>query len=342
MTPPKNILIVRTDRIGDLVLTLPIAGLIKKHFPESKVTFLIDSYTIPIIKNHPDIDEYIVYEKSKELLRLIKDKNFDTAILVHPTFYLAKLLYSAKIPVRISSGYRWYSFLFTDKIFEHRKYGTKHELEHNVELLTPLGIKENINRENVAFNIHPDSKAIQHVTQKLKFHDFSPSRKTIIIHPGSRGSAIDLPENKFKELISSLAQLLKYNIILTGSNSEIELCERLAIGNNAINLSGKFSLEELIALISISDLFVANSTGPLHIAAALGKPVVGFYPPVPALSATRWGPYTNKKALFIPDMPCKDKCTKDECIKLNCMNSIETQNVLESITEIMKKREGKF
>ena len=136
---------------------------------------------------------------------------------------------------------------------------------------------------------------------------------------------------------------MKYNIILTGSNSEIELCERLAIGNNAINLSGKFSLEELIALISISDLFVANSTGPLHIAAALGKPVVGFYPPVPALSATRWGPYTNKKALFIPDdMPCKDKCTKDECIKLNCMNSIETQNVLESITEIMKKREGKF
>jgi heptosyltransferase-3 len=336
MIPPKNILIVRTDKIGDLVLTIPLAGLIKKNFPECKVTFLIASYTAPIIKNHPDIDEYIVYQNNKDVLRRIKEKNFDTAILVHPIFNLAKMLFNAKIPVRISTAFRWYSFFFTDKIFEHRKYGTKHELEHNVELLTPLGIKENINRENVLFNIQPGSKAIQQVANTLKSHNFSPALKTVIIHPGSRGSAIDLPEHKFKELISALAQQLKYNIILTGSNSEIELCERLAVGNNVINLSGKFSLEELIALISISDLFVANSTGPLHIAAALGKHVVGFYPPVPALSATRWGPYTNKKALFIPEMPCGDKCTKDECLKLNCMNSIEIENILQSITEMLK------
>ena len=336
MISPKNILIVRTDRIGDLVLTVPLAGLLKKHFPESKVTFLIASYTAPIIQNHPFIDEYIIFENNKDILHEITAKNFDTAILVHPTFTLAKLLFKSKIPVRISTGFRWYSFLFTNKIFEHRKYGTKHELEHNVDLLKPLGINEKINTENVAFNIQPNPKAIQKVTNTLNLYNYSNSRKTIIIHPGSRGSAIDLPENRFKELISNLAQQLNYNIILTGSKSEIKLCERLANGNNVINLSGKLSLEELIALISIGDLFIANSTGPLHIAAALGKFVVGFYPPVPALSATRWGPYTNNKVLFIPDVPCSNSCTKNECLKLNCMSLINMNNVLESVNEILQ------
>ena len=92
---PKNILIVRTDRIGDLVLTLPLAGLIKKHYPNSKISFLVRDYTKSIVNNHPFIDEVIVLKEVDgktslfDNLNIIKAKKFDTCIVVHPTFVLA-------------------------------------------------------------------------------------------------------------------------------------------------------------------------------------------------------------------------------------------------------------
>ena len=338
MNSPLNILIIRTDRIGDLVLTVPLAGLIKRKFPASKVTFLVADYSAPLLHNHPDIDNVLIYnENSGQLLESIKFSNFDIAILVHPTFELAKLIYRAKIPRRISTGYRWYSFLFTDKILEHRKYGTKHELEHNVKLLAPLGITRNIKPGNVQFNIQPDLKTVQKVTEILNEENFNPSKKTIILHPGSRGSAIDLPEKSFGRLIGLLARKLGVNIILTGSNSEVDLCERVKTAEGIINTAGKFNLGELIALISEADLLIANSTGPIHIAAALGKFCVGFYPPVPALSSVRWAPYTENKKLFTPNVGCGNNCSKKECLKIKCMEQIDIEEVAESVIDIINK-----
>ncbi len=338
MNKLKKILIIRTDRIGDLVLTIPLAGIIKKRFPSSEVHFLIADYTLPLLKNHPDIESLIIYTKnSGELLNKIKDRNFDVAILVHPTFELARLIYNSKIPIRISTGYRWYSFLFTDKVYEHRKHGEKHELELNVNLLKPLGINETVTKKSVSFNIQRELKAIQKVDTTLAETSFDNKKQTVIIHPGSRGSAIDLPETKFAELINLLARELSINIILTGSKDETKLCERLSSGNNAINLAGKFNLSELIALIGKADVLIANSTGPIHIAAALGKYCVGFYPPVPALSAKRWSPYTEKATLFIPNVACKNQCTKKECLTLKCMENIDVKEVATTIQNILKK-----
>ena len=335
MKRPANILIIRTDRIGDLVLTVPLAGIIKKHYPESRVSFLVADYTAPLLQNHPDIEDVLRYTNNfKAQLDLVKSKNFDAAILVHPTFELAKLIYKAKIPIRISTGYRWYSFLFTDKVYEHRKYGTKHELEHNVNLLAPLGIKENITPASVHYNIQTDFNSLQKVDEVLESENFDRSKKSIIVHPGSRGSAIDLPESKFKQLIELLARQLNVNIILTGSDSEIDLCKRLSAAG-AINLAGRFNLSGLIALISRSDLLIANSTGPIHIAAALGKACVGFYPPVPALSSVRWAPYTEKRKIFTPDVECGNKCTKKECLKIKCMEKINIQEVAQSVIDII-------
>ena len=103
--------------------------------------------------------------------------------------------------------------------------------------------------------------------------------------------------------------------------------------NNFINLAGKFDLSQLIAVINKSDLLIANSTGPIHIAAALGKNVIGFYPKIAACSPNRWGPYTNKKNIFMPEITCSN-CTKKQCEKLNCMNSININEVFEAAKKI--------
>jgi ADP-heptose:LPS heptosyltransferase len=159
-------------------------------------------------------------------------------------------------------------------------------------------------------------------------------KKIIIVHPGSGGSAIDLPLEKFSELVKSLSLLNEVNIIITGNEDEKNICSTISSNTNAIDLSGKFNLSEIICLIRLSEIFISNSTGPIHIAAALGKSTVGFYPKIRACSPERWGPYTRKKVIFTPEIECND-CTREQCERLNCMNSIDIDNVTKEVTKLI-------
>jgi len=160
----KNILIVRTDRIGDVVLSLPMAEIIKKHYTYCKVSFLVRDYTKEILSNNPSIDETIILQEKNGKIKLsanckeISSKNFDACIVVNPTFVVALILFFSGIKLRIGTGYRWYSFLFNSKVFEHRKYAEKHELEFNVNMLQKIGIKENVNEKNVQYHLSVDIK----------------------------------------------------------------------------------------------------------------------------------------------------------------------------------------
>ncbi len=339
MTPPKNILIVRTDRIGDVVLTLPLASIIKKHFPNSKVTFLLRDYTKPLAANNPCIDDIITLKtengkfKVAENITQLKNK-YDTCIVAFPTFTLALILFLSRIKTRIGTGYRWYSFLFNKKIYEHRKFGERHELEYNIRLLKQIGVDENVNEGNVEFNLHPSQKSVQKIKDEFTLIGFDESKKIIIVHPGSGGSAVDLPISKLRTLVERMAHELDCGILITGSENEKELCNSLVVNEKTKNVAGKFNLDELIALIDRSDLLIANSTGPIHIGAALGKNIIGFYPKIAACSPKRWGPYTNKKIIFSPNIDCKN-CKREQCEKLNCMDTISIDDVFVSVKNFL-------
>ena len=341
MIYPKNLLIVRTDRIGDVVLALPMAEIIKKYYPECKVTFLVKNYTESLVKNHPFIDEILVLKENNGKvnfygnIKQISENKFDYSIIVYPTFLISLIIFFSGIKQRIGTGYRWYSFLFNRRIFIHRQFAEKHELEFNIELLKQINIYESITRENISFNlqINPDSERF--VDKIFSENEIDKNKPIIIVHPGSGGSAEDLPVGKFKELLNMLDSGLNAQIILTGSKSEFDLCEELKISHAIKNFAGQFDLAQLIALINNSDIFISNSTGPLHIAAALGKYVVGFYPKILACSAQRWGPYSKKSLVFVPEIHCEN-CTKQQCEKLHCMDSIDMKNVFVKINNLYK------
>ena len=338
MIKPKNLLIVRTDRIGDVVLSLPLAELIKKHYPDCKITFLVRDYTKDIVQNHPYIDDIILLkeENGKILIRQnihpIAKKNFDSAVIVYPTLQTSLIIYLSKIKNRIGTGYRWYSFLFNHKIYEHRKYAEKHELEFNVSLLKKFGIDEQVTKQNVNFNLHPNEEDIKKVRGQLINENIDFTKPIIIIHPGSGGSAVDLPIEKFGELISLISSKLDVEIILTGSKEEKQLCDSLVINKSIKNFAGIFNLAELIALINFCDIFIANSTGPIHIAASLDKYIIGFYPKILACSPKRWGPYNKKSVVFSPKLSCND-CTREQCERLSCMNTIEVTDVFLEVSK---------
>lgn len=339
ITEPKSILIVRTDRIGDLVLTLPLAGLIKKQYPSCKVSFLVREYTKNIVSNHPSIDDVIVFKENNgkvslfDNLNTIKSKKFDTCIVVYPTFVLSLIMFLSGIKNRIGTGYRWYSFLFNQKVYEHRKNAERHELEFNVNLLEKLNIKNNVDESNVSYDLKVNQSSLSNVDKILADEKIDSSKQIIIIHPGSGGSSVDLPLNKFEELVKKLDDD-NYQIILTGNKKEAEFCVKIKSSSKAKNFAGKFNLDDLTALISKSVMFISNSTGPIHIAAALEKFTVGFYPKIVSCSKERWAPYTNKKLVYEPNIDCKN-CTREQCEKLNCMDSIDITKVYNDIKNVL-------
>jgi len=337
----RNILIVRTDRIGDVVLTLPLARLIKKHYPNSKVTFLVRDYTKSILNNHPFIDDTIILKEKDgnvvffDNLATISSHKFDVCIVVYPNFITSLLVFLSGIKKRVGTGYRWYSFLFNEKLFEHRKYAQKHELEYNVNLLKKLDIEEDISIENVKYDLIVENSLLKKIQTQLTEIDIDLQKQFIVVHPGSKGSSMDLPIAKFKELVKKLSDD-NLTILLTGSTAEVEICNQLVINDKVKNLAGKFNLDELIALISKADVFISNSTGPMHIAAALGKITVGFYPKIVSCSKERWGPYTANKLVYVPQIDCNN-CTREQCEKLDCMNSIDMNIVFKDIKNILVK-----
>ena len=345
MDKPSNILIVRTDRIGDLILTLPAARIIKKHYPECRVTFLVRDYTRELALNNPYIDEVITLTETGGKFdffanyNIIRKKNFDAAVTVYPRFSLALLLFMAGIKKRAGTGYRWYSFLFNKKIYEHRRYGDKHELVHNINLLKSIGIEETVTEKDVVYGLSPSEENRIKAAEALAEMGIAPDRPMVIFHPGSRGSSVDLPAAKMKELIKKTSEETGANVLLTGNNEEKEFCAGFALNENIYNACGRFNLGELTAVIEKARLLIANSTGPLHIAAALGINVIGFFPKIQGLSPARWAPFTEKRNIFVPPINCTG-CSRKQCEELDCMNHIDTELVFETIRSIILKQEN--
>jgi ADP-heptose:LPS heptosyltransferase len=341
----RKFLIVRTDRIGDVILTLPLAHVIKKHFPDAHITMLIREYTSDLVMDNPNIDNIFYYDRGGEeipffkLLHQLRQARFDVVLHTHPRARLAFLTWLALIPIRVGTGYRLYSLLFNRKYYEHRRKGSYHELEYNLHLLRAIGLSyEDQNFQPVL----PIPESAMKQAEKLFYENGIVEKdRLIILHPGSKGSSRDWDSRNFGILGKYLAELPDVKVAITGNGGELELVRSVAeiVGHKSIQICNKISLREFGALAARASVFVANSTGPIHIAAAVGTFVVGFYPQIPHLSAARWGPYTHKRKIFTPEdkpLDCK-KCFSKKDNSCECMNSIEVADVFNFIKSILQE-----
>jgi ADP-heptose:LPS heptosyltransferase len=334
----RRILIVRTDRIGDVILTLPMARALKKHSPSVRVAFLIQRYTSEIVEGDPDVDRAIYLDQGGRnvsffrLASALRSERFDMVFHTHPMFRLALVTRLAGIPLRVGTGYRWYSFLFNRKVYEHRKDARKHELEYNLRLLEEVGCPVDYGAVAPSLEVRPET--LDSVRTLLGGLGLSPAERIVIIHPGSGGSARDWSPKSFGLLARRLALLPDVRVLVTGTGNEERIVREVVdlSGGRALPVVDLLNVREYTALAKLAALFIANSTGPLHIAAAAGTTVIGLYPQVTPLSATRWGPYTERKTIFSPAGKPADcaRCVSSKSASCECMDSITVEEVYRS------------
>ncbi len=337
--PIKNILVIRPDRLGDVILTLPVVRNLKESFPEASITYLCTEYTAQILESYSLISDLIIYDREKEhrgfkkilnLAHQLRERNFDLAIHLLPRYPLALATYLAQIKYAVGTGFRWYSFLFTHRQYDHRKYNLYHEADYNLRLLKKIGIDSTYNPDVYSYFNFPGTliDSVQKIITE-KFND----RPFIILHPGSGGSSIDWPLMNFTHLIKLLNQWGKYDVGVTGVAAEKEFLVPLyQAGVKFVDLVGALNLNELAVFLRKTDLFISNSTGPLHLAVAMGARVLGFYPNSPGVGSGRWGPIGYPASSCLTPVIDKTKPLTDPIN--NDMEKITPEMAMDRIKEI--------
>jgi heptosyltransferase-3 len=255
---PKHIVISRTDSIGDVALTLPLVGILKKKFPNTKISFLGNTYTKPVIESCEHVDEIWEWAELQKLnqqeqINFLKSKKIDVFIHVFPRKEIAKLAKKAKITHRIGTSHRFFHLLTCNhRPGFTRKNSDLHEAQLNTKLLSPLGITKDYSLPELA-HLAAFQK-IQPLPSQLKSL-LSTDKKNIILHPKSQGSAREWALENYLEIAAELDPT-KYNIFFTGTEKEGLLFRNFIPKKpNVFDLTGKMNLYELIAFIKACRCF---------------------------------------------------------------------------------------
>ena len=323
----KNILVVRNDRLGDLVLALPAATVLKRRYPEAKVTYLVSKNTAALIPFAQDIDEALTDPGKDvfELAGMLRAYRFDAVVLLHPTLRLAAALRLAGIPVRAGTAYRWYSLLFNRRVKQHRKQNAKHEMEYNLDL-----VYQGLGFQPAAGERYPAPVLTVPVELKEQLAR-EYSRDFTLIHPGCSGSSKPWPLESFAKLADGIQKAGGRAVISLGPQ-ELGLKASLKKHLMAdVGWAENLPLKDLAALISLAKVLVTNNTGPLHVAAAVGTKVIGLY--CPTCQLKRWGPYGEGHSVIRPPAGSCQKCSGQECPEYDCMEKITVEEVLAKVTE---------
>jgi len=287
MHPPRSIAVIRTDRIGDMVLTLPMFTALRRRFPSAKLVLCTRRYVQALVQDVDVIDHVVYVDDGPSALRDgLRPHDVDTAFFPRPNLHEVWDAMRAGVRRRIGSAYRWYSPLFTHRVRDHRSDAAHHEAEYNVRMITSA-----FGGEMPQVDLVP--------LRRTTHHDVQPP--LVIIHPGSGGSARDWPTERFGELARAL-HARGATIVVTGIAAERAVCDVVMHAcPQAIDRCGQLDLGAMIDLCAGASLLCANSTGVLHVAAACGTPVLGFYPRTPSMSRHRWGPYTKRAIVLESD-----------------------------------------
>lgn len=312
----NRVIIARTDSIGDVILTLPMAGAMKMQQPNCEVLFIGRNYTRPVIESCVQVDQFISWDdltsrSDREAIDYLKQLQADAIYFALPNKKLARLCSKANIPIRVGVSRRWFHWVYCNfrPGFSRRK-SDLHEAQLNLKLMVDHWKKStyHLGEINELCELSPQALLTPALKSLLK-----DNKQIVLLHPKSQGSAKEWPLEKFQALAHQLVHQ-NFKVLITGTEPEGKLIRnQFEFNDDIIDVTGKMSLDVFITLIDHSYGLVAASTGPLHIAATLGKKAIGLYSPLRPIHPGRWAPIGTQAQAIVSPNPLPSNITlKDD------------------------------
>jgi ADP-heptose:LPS heptosyltransferase len=296
-----RVLIVRNDKLGDFMLSYPAYALLKLNNPDCEVHVLVPHYTYEMAKTCPWIDNILIdpgpsapLREQLQLLRLLKLAQYDAMITLFSTTRVAVFGLLARIKWRLAPATKAAQYLYPNRIKQRRSRSEKPEYQYNMDLVRYYLSKQGLSniKEPTPPFLQFDPLTIQQLRNTFCHeHGLPENHLLIFIHPGSGGSAVNLSNAQYHLLASKLALTNNISLVITAGPNEDEKATALANSLNEFSVSVYHSTKGLLNFarhIALCDIFVSGSTGPLHIAGALDRPTVAFYPRRRSATPLRW------------------------------------------------------
>jgi ADP-heptose:LPS heptosyltransferase len=305
----QKLLVVRNDKLGDFMLAWPALAFLKTAVPSPHVSVLVPRYTAPLARHCPWIDEVMLdpgdeagRDAQRDLLSRLRECRFDALLTLFSTPRIGWLGWRAGIPLRIAPATKWAQVFYNRRITQRRSRSEKPEYRYNMELAETLLIELGTPATSIPAPPYWPLPRESRDEQRSRIVDelgLDGTRPWIFLHAGSGGSAVNLSPEQYLALILAIDGQLaetehpRPTWILTAGPGEEEAAQRLrkrllAAGLGCSLLSPRQGIDDFALSLVAADLFIAGSTGPLHIAGCLDLPTAGFYPSKRSSTPLRW------------------------------------------------------
>jgi heptosyltransferase-2 len=340
----KRILVVRTDRVGDTTYITPAIRELRRTFPDAFIATLTQPHTSKIFINNPHLNAILTDDLKKEnfwkVVKEIRKYKFTHALLMFPTERAAYQLFFAGIPYRVGVGHILYEVITFMRSVSRNNYNPlRHEADYCMDFARKIGVVT----DNIKLEIFVTEDEKKEAIDFLKSKGINPIDKKIFIHSGSLGSGPNWSEDKYFSLTKKLLNILQdnsYKFIFTaremseGFISKLKDLDRERIKIIANDID---DLRMMIKVISQADIFHACSTGPLHLADALGRKCVGIFCRRKVSSAKHHGALNEHSInLEVSEENCKKYCSADQNT-CGIENGLSEEEVIQAILKLLER-----
>lgn len=348
----RNILCVRLDYLGDVLMTTPALRALRESLPGCRITLLTSNSGAAVARHIPEVDDTITYappwlksspvrepEYQLEMAQTLRERNFDAAVIF--TAYsqnplpTAMICHLAHIPLRLAHCHENPYQLLTDWVLDPEPaQGVRHEVRRQLDLVATVGC--HARNEKLSFTVRDQDLVA--VRQRLSASGADSSKPYVLLHPGATAVSRRYPAAHWSQVIADLHAELDVNVLLTGDASEVDMVNAIMAASQVSSpavqsLAGQLDLGELGAAIALAEVVVSNNTGPAHMAAAIGTPLVDLY----ALTNPQHTPWQVESRVLYHDVPCRF-CYKSICPKGHgdCLSKLEPASVVAAVHSLMQ------
>jgi len=340
----KNILVIKLRYLGDVLLATPVFQALRKRYPDARLTAAVSKGTEEMLKGNRNLDDVLVVERASlagqlKFARALRQRRFDCVVDLTDGDRSAVLAWFSGAPVRVgfNEEHRWRGLLYT--VVATPRVDAVHRIAHDLEIVRPLGIEPKPGCPELPISNEEEGAAAKLLDEIAGESLAGGGKPLIMFQPGARYWFKAWPVERFAALADRLAEGRSCRVLIGGDPAERQLAQgiRTHAASKPVVLAGRTTVRQYVAILKRCTLFVGNDNGPMHMAAALGVPVVALFGPS---NPAKWGPFGTHAEVLYNGLDCRScfhpTCTRGEA---NCMRQIGVDDVLAAAERLLVAKE---